>query len=271
MSKIRRLFLLLLLVFSVLAIPSRFKLLTYGFKLEKLQLNLPFSPQWEIEPILSEGELKKIFSQTFFFLGKGAQSYVFESEDEQYVLKLFRFDPRKRSFTDREKWDMWKEKKAISLFTSCKLSWVRAREETALLHLHLNPTSKMLPVLKIKTPLDRTLHLELDQYRFALQKKVVPLEKALDDALTDGTLSLKLTSLRSLLEGRTEKKIRNRDPSLWRNFGFLGNQAVELDFGNYDDRPDFEDEKIRKKEVDRYLTPLRKWLMSHHISELDNE
>lgn len=173
MATIRKAFILFLLVFISLALPSRFKLITYGFKLEKLQLHLPSSPVWDIEPTLSHQELQEIFSAPFSFLGKGAQSYVFQSKDQQYVLKLFRFDPRERSFSDKENWDAWKEEKAISLFTSCKLSWDRARDETALLHLHLNPTSSTLPILTIKAPLGRTLHLDLDRYRFALQKKSI--------------------------------------------------------------------------------------------------
>ena len=35
--------------------------------------------------------LEPIFAQRFFYLGKGAQSYAFSSEDGVFVLKFFKF------------------------------------------------------------------------------------------------------------------------------------------------------------------------------------
>lgn len=255
---IKKTILLFFLSFSVLLLPSRLKLLTYGFKLEKLKISLPFSSEWETT--LNDEDLKTIFSQKFSFLGKGAQSYVFESEDQKYVLKLFRFDPRKKSFCDGKDWSLWQVKQAISLFSSCKLGFEKAKEETALIYLHLNLTDKKLPSVLLYDALGRRYKISLDDYRFAIQRKVIPLKEAFILAKKEGVLRERADALRALLEKRTMKGIGNRDPSLWRNFGFLGDQAIELDFGNYVERADFIDPIKRQKEIDRYMIPLEKWL-----------
>ena len=214
------------------------------------------SPEWETESLLSDEQLREILSQSFSFLGKGAQVYAFESQDGQYVLKLFRFDQRKRFIGPK----LTSDAKIRSFFNACKIGWEMAREETALVYLHLNPTSGKLPVLSIRTPTFRRIHLPLDPYRFAIQKKVVPLEEALTAALAEGLLGERIDAILSLIEHRAAKGIGNRDPSLWRNFGFLGAHAIELDFGNYVIRSDFQEKSARLAELERYARPLRRWL-----------
>ncbi|MDE3055997.1 MAG: hypothetical protein KGI80_04840 [Verrucomicrobiota bacterium] len=263
---IKKILLFSLLLFCSLALPTQFKLWTHGFKLEKLYIPIAFSEKWEREPLLSKETLKAIFSQPFSFLGKGAQSYVFESKDGDYVLKLFRFDSRRRRFWNRHE-EGWQEKTALSLFRSALLGWDHAREETALLFLHLNLTSGELPGVTLKTPLGGTVELSLDNYRFALQRKAVSLKKALEDSLCNGTLEEKMEAFSQLLEERTRKGIGNSDPSLWRNFGFIGEKAVEIDFGNYIERPDFSSEKAREKEIARYMMPFKKFCNDQRASK----
>jgi len=81
--------LLLLFAAALLTLPVAFKRLTCGFKIAKMRLEMPFRPNWETDASLSEEQLLSILRQPFFYLDKGAQSYVFKSGDGQFVFKLF--------------------------------------------------------------------------------------------------------------------------------------------------------------------------------------
>src|SRR5579872_1804949 len=85
--------LILFFVFSLLLIPSGYKRLTGGFRIEKMRIDFPFNAEWEINRNGMDG-IKRILSQPFRYLDRGSQCYVFVSEDDQFVVKLFRFDPQ---------------------------------------------------------------------------------------------------------------------------------------------------------------------------------
>ena len=253
--RIKNVLFFLLFVSAVLFIPLGLKNLNYGFKIAKLHVQLPHNPQWEIGSELSKDALHAILSQRFRFLGKGAQCYAFVSEDDQYVLKLFRFDRKKKKARP--------QKKADRFLSACKLGYELARTETALVYLHLNLSSEMLPILRARAPNGRPFSLPLDSYRFAIQKKAELLEKSLSLALAQGVLNQRIDAIADLLESRSAKGIGNSDPNLWRNFGFVGQQAVEIDFGNYKVRSDLLNEEAKRQELRRYLAPLRVWVADH--------
>lgn len=67
--------------------------LTDDFRLGNITYDMPHHDEWDI-PKLSDEErqrLDSILSQKFTYIGKGAQSYAFGSDDGKYVLKFFKF------------------------------------------------------------------------------------------------------------------------------------------------------------------------------------
>ncbi len=232
-------FILFLLFF--LSIPFALKELTDGFRLAKLQFDFPAESRWDL-PL--DPSVLAVLSQPFNYLGKGTQSYVFESKDGKYVVKMLRFD-RKRG-----------EKKVLLLFEAFRMAYEHLREETGLLYVHLNPSSKTLPLLHVKDPMGRSLKIDLDSIRFAVQKKGVAFEKALLGARNDPpSMEKMLSQFLHLLEERSAKGIWNKDPSLARNFGFLGTRAIEIDFGSY------RLGEREESEVIRYSKKMRRWLL----------
>lgn len=244
-------------VAAFLAAPAALKRFTQGFKIAKVRLELPFCSEWETKSILSDREAFDILAKPFRYLGKGAQCYAFLSQDEKVVLKIFRFDQR-HLFKHRSKRPT--QQKVLRFFEGCLLAGSNAAKETGLLYLHLNQTEGKLPILEARGPLGQSLRLPLDGYRFALQKKAVPLEEGLFIAREEGTLPERIEMIVALLESRISKGIGNADPSLWRNFGFLEGQAIEFDFGNYRARPDLSDPRRARAELNRYIRPLKAWL-----------
>lgn len=208
-----------------------------------MQLVFPHHPEWEVP--LDETVLP-ILNQPFHYLNKGSQCYVFESLDGQHVLKLFRYD-RPRSDT-----------KVIHLFNACKAAYDLLKEETGLIFVHLNPTQMGLPTVACRDPIGRVHHFNLNEYRFAVQKKAKDFRETLESAKNHpNEMKERLDQFIDLLMQRTEKGVLNSDPSLGRNFGFLDDQGIEIDFGNY--RPQFH--KIDSpKEIKRYTGKLKKWL-----------
>ncbi len=241
-------------------IPRIAKNLTNGFRVSKLQIDLPFQPQWEVplEPAIIE-----ILSQPYHYIGQGAQSFVFESQDGNYVVKFFRFDKRLfKKFSSVYSGKKEKPRtpvliKAFTVFNACKIAYDRLKEETALVYLHLNTTSIGLPLLRCKNKIGRTFLLPLDSYRFVVQKKATLFSDALLLARKNPEeMKKKIDQLIDLLLSRTAKGVFNTDPTLVRNFGFLEDRAVEIDFGNYRSAAEYG----RAIEMQRYTGKLRLWL-----------
>jgi hypothetical protein len=220
-----------------------------------MRLEMPPRVDWEVPPVLADGALQEILHQPFSYLDRGAQCYVFQSSDQQYVLKLFRYD--QPHFVHRTEKASALEKRE-KLFAACLLAYHKAREETGLVYLHLNQTDSQLPILQAKGPMGQMLRLPLDQYRFAIQKKAEPFRAALLAAYhapDTGAFPKLLDSFVSVLSSRLSKGIGNSDPTVARNFGFLQGRAVEIDFGNYYAGPVNPIEQMH-----RYTHRLRRWL-----------
>lgn len=238
----KRFFLFLFFVIAMLSLPAIAKRLTHGFRLAKLHLDFAHQPNWEIPP---DPEIHAILQQPFYFIGKGAQSYVFESKDGKYVVKLFRYDQPAL------------DSKIVLLFNACKMAYDSLREETGLVYVHLNPTAMNLPIFYCKDAIGRPYQFPLDDYRFAVQKKAESFRTTLEKARRDPIeMQKRIDQFVDLLQSRTAKGIFNSDPSLSRNFGFLEDRAIEFDFGNYRLSPDLD----RISEIKRYTAKLRFWL-----------
>lgn len=236
-----RLIFLIFFCACILTIPVGFKRLTCGFKLYKMEFHEPFREEWEVT---SNIDIQGILSQTFTYLNRGAQSYVFVSADNQYVIKFFRFDRLKEDH----------EQKINELFHACKLAYCKAKDETGILYLHLNQTKDQLPKMHIIGPLGQKISLSADDYRFVVQKKVTSFQDSIL-SLDPELVRKRLDSFIAILQSRLNKGIRNSDPAVIRNFGFLGDVAVEIDFGNYSEKP-----TSKEKEFAQYTGKLRAWL-----------
>lgn len=238
----KKLFLLFLFASLMLSLPAIAKRFTYGFRVAKMRIDYPFEPRWEVAP---NPDMNQILKQRFHFIGKGAQCYVFESADGAYVIKLFRYDQPNC------------EEKVVQLFNACKIAYDLLREETGLIYIHLNPTPMNLPTLYCKDAVGRKYKFSLDQTRFAIQKKATDFRLCLESAKVDPDLMKKrIDQLLFLLQARASKNVRNADPSLSRNFGFLDDRAIEFDFGNYQ----LCEQLNQKTEIQRYTSKLHAWL-----------
>ncbi len=205
---------------AFLSTPFIYTEMTQGFRLNKLYVAPPL--QNEKDAQLDPKLVLPLFHQPFYYVGKGLQFFVFESQDGQVVIKLFKKPKKNHSPHRMEK-----------TLAACRLAFDLAPEETGLLFMHLHPSSDQLPILSIKNRLGIHYSLPLDLYSFVIQKKAKPFGFALQQAIQNGTVDSLIDSYLHLIASRSSKGISNTDVLLKNNFGFLGSQAIEMDFGNY--------------------------------------
>lgn len=223
----RKIFFFFFFAAMQLSLPTLYKELTHGFRLSKLYI----APG---QPATVSVDYKELFDQPFHYLGKGMQFFVFESEDKKIVIKLFK-KPPKNSCIDRIE----------KTFEACRLAFSLAREETGLLFIHLSKTSNELPILQMKNRLGLSFSLPLDSYSFVIQKKAEPFFDTLLQALQKNEAGPLIDSYLALIASRASKGICNTDLLLKNNFGFLGSEALEIDFGNYLYAPEQKSQEFR--------------------------
>jgi hypothetical protein len=233
------------------------------FKPPSTRLNIASRSEWEMPPTDS---ILQILNQPFTYLARGNQATVFTSADGQHVLKLFRY--RRPRFPISHAIKSWfakrhRKKPKHDLFSkmdktlsAAHLAFTEASPFTQVLFCHLNPTRGQLPIVQLQAR--RSFSLPLDSYRFVLQKRVTPFKTALLAAKEDPAKFQRLVdSFVQLIVDRSALGISNSDPNLSPNFGFLGEQAVETDFGNY--QP-FHNPQERAAEIARYFLRFEHWL-----------
>ena len=250
---------------------------TQGFSQRKIRSELPFHSEWTIAP-LSDAKMEKIhtiLSQPYYFLNSGGECYVFGSKDGKYVLKFFKHHHMKtkswmdpllpQSFINR------RMQKLTLLFTSCKLSYDRFRKETGLVYVHLNKTHDLKIKLSLFDPIGVIHKINLDQFEFALQKKAslaYPTIGALKEAQELDAAKVRIASLVNLIAHRCEVGLADHDARR-RNFGFLGEQAIEIDLGSFSVNENLKTSSEMKKVLMVETGRLRQWIHKYHPELLE--
>ncbi len=262
---------------------------TKGFALSKISGNFPLeNPSLENQLTLPPTAVCK-FDQKFRFLGRGAQSFVFVSEDNQIILKLFNNRYQKKisflSFLCNlpliKNWALKQkelfEKKLENSFTSYQLAFDEMADQTALLYLHLNPTSDLPHKLTLVDPLNISHQIDPNQFAFLFQKKVEMVYPSLQNWITSGKEEMAKRAIASLIQlfiWKWEHSIEDNDPLIRTNYGFLDTQAIQIDVGPLSKRDELEEKTLFKQEIARIMSSLKNWLAGNApqlLSYLDQE
>jgi len=269
---IRRVCLLFLFSTLTLFCPFIWEELTGEFRLAKLPFALPHNTAWEVNAAADEA----ILQGTFTFLARGAQSFVFESEDKKWVLKLFRYDRwvhpwRKfiRNHWLKKQGRLPFDQKIDRLFCSTKLAFEKAADLTGLVYIHLNKKEN-LPTILLKDRLGRVRPFNLSSAYFAIQRRASPLPEVFLEAIENNDEKKFKALTRSfvhLLQARVSKGIRNTDTKVHVNFGFWNETAIEWDFGNYCLDPEMKSEE----EIHRFLLKPERYMMGKWVETFREE
>ncbi len=236
---------------------------THAFRVEKTQTDFPSQAQWEV----AENPLPEVLNQPFYFLGSGVQFYVFLSEDQTAVLKVFkhyhfglkstllRHFPFTKNAIDKRK------QRIDALFSSALLAYHELPEKTGVFFLNLNPKHDY-PTITIYDKIGIKWTLNLNTTPFLLQKKATPLLSYLDAHPRDAKTIL--DSLFACIAHRENLYITNTDPRIQRNFGIHEGEVIEIDVGSFVKTPQLANSCFSKG-----MTPLKKWI-EKNAPELDD-
>lgn len=251
--------------------------LTDDFRLANIKYDLPHEVRWQSSP-LSVGkrrQLAAILNQKYYYLGKGAQSYAFVSEDQRYVLKFFKFKHLKPNiFVDllppippfksyKENSFERKKRKLIGVFDGYALAYRLHRIDSGLLYLHLLPTTTFKQSVTVVDKIGMSRELHLDDLVFLIQKKGVTLRNRLSSLLKEGRVDDAQKAISSILEmyqSEYRKGIYDRDHGVMQNTGFIGEEPFHLDVGKLSKDDRMQDSSFYKKDLEHVEWKIDRWI-----------
>lgn len=218
------------------------------------------------EHIFSEKEvpsfLHSFFSQQFSYLGKGAQSYVFASEDGQYVLKLF----KKKHFTTHrwvdalpffEEHKKKREQRRKALLESFALAKEKLKKGGGLLFCRVSPGGEWEKEVSLKGKEGTFFQVNLADVPFVIQKKGVPYYAYISSLMLEGNQEKarqalnKVIALKQML---AEKKIWDQDHAFGQNYGFdKDGEPFLIDLGRLKERKDLSSDAIFQYEMEKIV------------------
>ncbi|MBI3237117.1 MAG: hypothetical protein HYZ48_05420, partial [Chlamydiales bacterium] len=202
-------------------------------------------PKWDIPSEFTENPelIERILKQKFTYFNKGSQSFVYISEDKQYILKFLKQDKIHPntwlaylpfSFNPHYQKALFLRKKLESTFSAIKTAFLDFQKETGLLYVHLNKTSSLNKKI---TLFDRkgNLHIvDLDKTSFLIQKRAnliyVRIAELMAQSEAENAKKI-ISSVFSLIDALGKKGVVDNDPILRKNFGLIDDLAVQIDIG----------------------------------------
>lgn len=219
--------------------------------------------------------LDNIFAEPFHYLGHGKQMIALESENRQFVLKLFYpMRPLKNEWYKHAKY--WKEYFSLKwilrelfqkkvrlkkLFIRHQLAFEKLQKETGIVFVHLSPSTHISHTITIKDKIGKQHFLDLTNTPFIIQEKAILVPEYLATLFKQNAINeIKeaITALEHLFARRIEEGITDRIQTMANNFGFVGKKPIQIDVG----RIHF-DESIfltPEKEYERVLNNFHAWL-----------
>lgn len=263
---------------------------TDGFRLSHITSTLDPDPRWEIRDLTvqEQVELESALSQSYRYLDKGCQSYVFESEDGKYILKFlkyqrfrpqfyfywFTFLPEFKKYLDLKV--AVKEQKLERLFNSFVIAFDHLPEETGLIYVHLNKTDHLNRSITIKDYAGHEHLLDMDKMEFLIQKKGEMLSSTIDRMMAEGKMEeVKeiLSGLFQMIVSEYHRGISDNDPALMQNTGVIEGRPFQLDVGRFVLDPVVSNPALYHQEIYNKYYKFRHWLkefypeLSAHVDQ----
>lgn len=261
-TKIRAIVSYVLVGLSVWGVCLFAKNATANFTIARITTNLSFIPHLEMQDLEEKtlSSIETLLKQKFIFLDNGGQSWVFISEDGQYVIKFFKFsftwyDLFKRlplpTFLESYRPQMTQKQigKRKRLLNGYALAYNKMREESLLVATFLNGKHAGQTTVRIRDKIGIEHCLDVKDKPFVIQRTGVSLIQHLAPLMKEGRnqeAQEALCSVLNLIAHRCEQGLKDEDNRLFCNLGFIGKQAVYLDAGAI-----VEDETMQSPDVAR--------------------
>lgn len=258
---------------SLYWLPIFCKRQTDGFSKLRITTQFPLDvhyPQMQLSE-KERSELEYAFNQPYSYLGRGGQSFAFVSRDGKYVIKFFKTEFHLFS-------SLWwktlpffpKEKRSHLIahakhklkrdFDSYALSSLELKEQTAMLYMHLTPTSDLQKELRIQDKLGIFHDIDLNQCPFALQRRAelaFSYIHRLVDKCDYERAHQAIHALIALSIERCKKGIHDEDAKIHKNYGFLGENPIFIDLGRFVKDSSRSSPSVYQKDVSNLLLQIK--------------
>jgi len=232
--------------------------------------------------------LAQVFNQKFSYIGKGSQCYAFVSDDQQYVLKFFKFKHLRPNFLIKllpstspfqefkQRLMERKKRKLLNVFNGYDLAYRENRQYSGLLYIHLVPTQNLQLYVTVidKIGLERTFN--LDEVIFLLQRKGETLRTRLNQVLKQDRLQEAEQAIASILAmyiAEYKKGIIDHDHGVLHNTGFIEDQPFHLDVGHLHQDDQIKQIEVYKQDFKQVIWKINKWMHAyypHYQPEMSN-
>ncbi len=262
-----------LFVFFVSMLDRRLFKANHGFCLHVIEAPIPSLP----DPNPMQSFPQELFNQPFHYLGKGAQSFVFESQDGKAVLKFYRFPSHLRRFpwthhplgylfsSSRKNIKEYNLRRLELSFHSFYLAANPLIDETAVLYVHLQPTNELHQKAHLIDQLGVHYDLPLDSVAFLVQKRGVSFLTLFKEELAKNNhekCKQMLDGLIDVIRRRCAHNISDLDNMDNDNYGWLDGRAIHLDIGRFQEKESLSDPRMTQEEIMRIAHPLLTYLQA---------
>ena len=276
-----RLFIFTLVILSLYGLGRLYYFLTGGFTVSNITSDFSFQPQWEVRA-LSPSEHKEFthaIDQPYRYLGKGCQSYVFASEDGQYVIKFFKyqryrlqpwlahFPPLPAIVKYRQEKMEKKWHKLDGFVKSWKLAFEHLKEETGLVFVHLNKTTHLQRQVVLYDKIGQKYVIDLDHMEFCIQRRA----NMLCDTLLEHKEREELTEAKQLVHrllntiiSEYARGLADNDHALMQNTGVAQGKPVHIDVGQFVFNEAVKQPAVFHQELFTKTYKFKLWLRSHY-------
>lgn len=245
-----------------------FKVLDRQFRFSNIYLPQQQYQQASIS-LEQERELNDIFSQSFTYLDRGKQSFVFISSDGYYVLKFF--DTYR---VQEHPWWLFCQspkkcsKKYERVLEGYRIAYDDDRLYAGVTYLQTGPVDLILPSIAVVDRFGFTHQIDLSSVPFAIQRAAVPTRDVISLLLDQGKVSDAKEKLREIVDMYVDEYSRglyDRDHNFMYNTGFVENHPIRIDVGRLR-----RDERMKDPQV--FLPDLEKvaigrvegWMQRHY-------
>ena len=255
--------------------------LTHDFRLNNITHHMPHHQEWEIEPLSAENaeKIDAILNQKFHYIGKGAQSYAFVSDDGNYVLKFFKFKhlrphwfvnsfPNIPPFSNyRDRQTIRKHRKLNGVFAGYHLGYSENQLESGLLYVHLNVGEGLHRSVTVYDKIGWERTINLDKVPFILQEKAIPLSQMLDNLISKGDIAAAKQHIRQIFDlylREYKKGLVDTDPGIMNNSGFVNDKPIHLDVGKMIKKESVKKPSKHQPDLEYLAWEVKHWLRKHH-------
>lgn len=252
---------------------------TGDFRKSNIVYDLDYQPNVSESPPFTP-QIEQILNQKFNWLDHGHQVFVFESEDKNYVLKIFKFKKLRPTWFDSllqhipfmHSYAEYRHEKRLRrldrLFKGYNVAFKYDKEHTGILYVHLLPSHHLHKKIIVQDRLGFSHKIHLDKIIFAIQERAKKTKDVLIDLLDKGEISKAKERIGHLLEmykSEYAKGIIDLDHNIIYNTGFIGDRPMRLDVGRLTIDERMKEVEYSKSDIENITEKrLYPWIKKHY-------